>query len=129
MITNADCTVFNKVYDSQTRQDTWKATQLRGVFWENCKAANTIKSGMKEADSAMIFIPFSIPGYQAPKEFQMNASGWTLQPEHWIVRGLVEFDGPITKLPDHFDDVIVITSVDRVDYGSISMQHWEVSGK
>lgn len=130
MYTNADCTVFNRMYDPVTRQDHWKATQIRSVFWEDCKAANTIKSGMENSDSAMVFIPFSVSaGYQKPKEFEKTPSGWTLRPEDYIVKGLVDYDGSVTKLLDHFDDVIVITSVDTMDYGSPDMQHWEVSGK
>lgn len=128
MYTNADCTVFNRLYDPATRQDTWKATQLQGVFWENRKAANVIKSGMKEADSVLIFIPFSMTGYQPPKEFKRDPVGWTLRPEDWIVKGHVEYEGPITGLADRFDNVVAITSVDTMDYGSPDMQHWEVSG-
>lgn len=128
MYTNADCTVFNRVYDPKTRTDRWQVTQIHGVFWENRKSSNVIASGMKEADSVLIFIPFSVPDYRKPKEFEADSSGWTLRPEDYVVKGLVEYTGPILELTKRFDDVIMITSVDTMDYGSPDMQHWEVSG-
>lgn len=134
MITNGDCTVFNRVYDKATRMDTWVATHLRGVFWEDCKAANVVKSGMRDADSVRIFIPFFVDAegkiFEKSMGFQKNPKNhFTLRAEDKIVRGIVTYDGSITKLQDEFDDVMTITSVDTFDYGSDGMQHWEVSGK
>lgn len=132
MYSNADCTVFNRIYDHETREDRWQYTHLKEVFWENRKGANTAKSGMREADSVIIYIPLTVKSenqYRPPKEFKQNPDGgFTLRPEDKIVKGLVKYNGPIAKLPDTFDNVVTITSVDTMDYGSRDMQHWEVGG-
>lgn len=128
---NGCCTVFNRVYDKTSRLDKWVGTQINDVFWGDCKAANIIKAGLENADSAMIYIPFDCQKqYKKAKAFEESPEGYfTLRPGDLIVKGLVDFEGTDTQIKAKFDDVVTITSVDTMDYGSPDMQHWEVGAK
>lgn len=130
MYVNANCTVYNRLYDPITRLDTWKRHQILGVFWSNRKGANTIKSGMSACDSVQVFIPLSVSGYVDPKSYTGAEGTWTLQPGDKIVRELIDEDfTKITELEKSYRDVHDITTIDKKDYGSMPMQHWEVGGK
>lgn len=119
MYTNADCTIYHRIYNREKRTESYRRRVIQGVFWEDRKGANVIKSGMEKADKATIFIPFSVGGFD-------------LKVGDRIVRGTadLEIDGSkISVLEDTYEDVLVVTSVDRMDYGSPDLQHWEVGGR
>lgn len=134
MRTNTGATIYNKYIDPTTRSEKWQRAQLVAVMWENRKAANVIKSGLLAADQAAIYIPFSLgANYLDPVAWQalVTKTGmWTLQVGDVIVKGLVsdEITGAftITSLKAKYDDVLKITSVDTMDMGSASMQHWQL---
>jgi hypothetical protein len=140
MITNADLTLYNKYIEE--RKERFQRVQLLGVMWENRKARNVLASGGNiAADQAAIYIPMSIPGYLAPKEWQagQDESGdedlvtWTLQTGDFVVRGLVDDEldddfGP-SALKAKYDDVLVISSVDTMKAGGEAMHHWQVGAK
>ena len=66
MRTNCNITLYNKVSG-----ETYQRTELHGVFWENRKAVNVIKSGLTAVDQASIYIPFNVKsGYMNPKSWQ-----------------------------------------------------------
>jgi len=117
MRTNADCTIYIKSVNPTTRTEEWTSVQVRGVMWENRKAANVIQSGMLEADQATIYIP-------------LERGPLNLQPGFVIVKGLV-YDAihsgfTMADLKRKHPDVLTIRSVDRMDYGSAQMQHWQI---
>lgn len=119
MYTNADCTIYHRIYDNASRQERYQRQVLNGVFWEDRKGANVIRSGMEKANQATIYIPFSVGSF-------------VLKPGDRIVRGIVnmEIDGSkISALEEAYTDVLTVTSIDRMDYGSQGMQHWEVGGR
>lgn len=143
MKTNADMTIYNRCVTSGV--ETYQRTQIKGVFWENRKAANVLRAGSLAADSASIYISLTKGGdYLPPKAWQKlanKAGKWTLQIGDYIVRGLVTDEiheariGPIppaesafqiTDLKAAHDDVLEIKSVDLVDYGSPNMHHWQI---
>lgn len=138
MRTNADLTVYNKYIDPVTRSEKYQRSQVREVAWENRKAANVRSSGgQMEADQARVFIPFARgANYVKPNAWQAlvtKTGKWTLQVGDVIVKGLVsdEIAGAftITSLKAKYDDVLVVSSVDTMDMGSLSMQHWNVGLK
>jgi hypothetical protein len=130
MRTNTAATIYNKYVTS--RIEYYQRTGILAVEWENRKAANVIKSGLLGADSVVIYIPFSVGAYYLkPIAWQAAKTGkWTLQVGDVIVKGLVtdEITGgfTMTDLKAKYDDVVVISSVDTMDYGSLSMRHWQV---
>jgi hypothetical protein len=138
MKTNADMTIYNKYIDPSTRTEKYQRTQIKCVMWENRKAANTLRSGGQIAtDQARVFIPKANgANYVKPKAWQAlvtKTGKWTLQEGDVIVKGLITTDitgsTTITSLKSANDDVLVITSVDTMDMGSLAMQHWQVGAK
>ena len=138
MRTNADLTVYNKYVDSVTRTEKYQRTQIKSVAWENRKASNTIATGGNiSADQARVFIPFQRGvNYVKAKAWQAlsaKTSRWTLQEGDVIVKGLVSDEigtsFTVTALKAKYDDVLVISSVDTMDSGSPSTQHWQVGAK
>lgn len=134
MRTNSDITIYNKYVDSG--EEMYQRTVVKDTEWENRAAANKLASGGSiKADTASIYIPFARNhGYLAPKAWQDDRSGnWTLKTGDFIVKGEVDDEissvFTISDLKSDYDDVVKITSVDTHDFGSLSMQHWEVNAK
>lgn len=133
MITNTPATLYNKVRGSETYQR-WG---LIAVHWENRKAANVLRSGLLEADSVMVMVPYAIGSkYLLPFAWQAlpdKTDRWTLQVGDYLVKGLVtdeiEAGFTISDLKAKYDDCVRITSVDTFDIGSPRMYHWEVGAK
>ena len=59
MYTPHDITLYN-VYEDDNGDVQIGITVLRGVMLQNSKADNVNKSGLQNADSATLFIPFSV---------------------------------------------------------------------
>jgi hypothetical protein len=147
MRTNCDITIYNKYTDPSTRADLFQRTVILKVAWENRKGRNVIASGGNIAvDQARIFIPLSRGGtnYIDPAGWQALATKtnrWTLQNGDIIVKGNVAdtihpavASPPVTAftvsdLKAKYSDVLVISSVDTMDYGSLNMQHWQVGAQ
>ena len=118
-------------------------TVLRGVMLQASKKTNVSKSGLVDADSVTLFIPFSVDAggktFLKPKEYAAteDKSGvWTLKAggessaaECYFIKGEVNANGmSYAQALVAFDDVYRVTSVDIRDFGSASMQHWQVGG-
>lgn len=132
MRTNTGCTIYNLYIVSGA--ECYQRTQLSAVAWQNRKAANVIASGLLAADSATVYIPLALGvSYLKPLTWQalsVKTGYWTLAVGDVIVKGLVtdEITGgfTMTDLKAKYDDVVTIHSVDTMDAGSLSMQHWQV---
>jgi len=128
---NSNITIYNKYFNKADRSDSYKKTILYGVFWEETKGSNVLKSGLMSADSIKVFIPHNPhkASYQEPKAFTGNQSGWTLQREDIIVKGIIadEFVS-VADLQKRFDNVHMITNIDNLDFGSPNMRHFKVGG-
>lgn len=117
MYTNADMTLYSKKYDATARKDTWERHEINRVFWDSSEGANIIKSGMSTASSVTVFIPLA----------NINIEPKT---GDYIVKGIVLDEvTKITDLTKKYSDAYAITSVDLKDFGSKSMQHYEIYGK
>lgn len=134
MQTNSNLTIYNKSVDPLARGEVWTRHQVTNVAWENCKAANVIRSGLLDADKVTVYIPAARGvDYLSPLAWQtlFNKNGkWTLQIGDVIVRGLVEDEiNPgftISDLKRKYDDVLTIRSVDSMDLGSLALRHWQI---
>ena len=117
MYTNADMTLYSKEYDATTRKDNWMRYEIRQVFWDAAQGANILKSGMSTANSVTVFVP-------------LGNIGVTPKTGDYIVKGIIEEEFiKITDLTKKYSDAHVITSVDLKDFGSKSMQHYEIGGR
>ena len=57
MTTNADCTIYHKIYNPATRLDEWEPSQYQGVNWYGKQAVSVGDSGLSTADSYIVRIP------------------------------------------------------------------------
>ena len=143
-------TIYNVTQEQdQDFKDTQKRyiTVIRGVMLQASKAANVRASGLEGADAVNLYIPFSTPAvdgvtgaqkrYVGPQEFwrASNKSGlWTLSTDGnggttFFVKGeVVEPEKTEQTIEMLYDDVYKVTKVDMKDFGSASMQHFEVGG-
>lgn len=135
MIPNCDITIYNKTLVN--RAEVFYRSVVRNVGWQATKAVSGTKAGPLQSNIAEIFIPFGgNTEYLAPKAWQAltdKSSNWTLQEGDVVVKGAVTdtISGAftITDLRAKYDDVVTITSVDAMDFGSPTVQHWEVGAK
>ena len=117
MKTNTTATLYKK--SIVNRAEVWTSETIISCHWEARKAANVMGSGLLEADSVSVFIPFS-------------AGRYTIHNGDVLVKGIVtDVISPsftMTDLRAKYDDVIEVHSVDVKDYGSYPLRHVQVSG-
>lgn len=109
MRTNTSATIFSKNDEIYTK------IVIDKVFWEDRKAVN-INRGLDNINSVMVYIPLG---------------DYNFKVGDIIVKGTVS-EQTITRkktLDENYSNVYTITGIDLKDYGSKSMQHYEVSGK
>ena len=116
-------------------------TVLHGVMLQASKRTNVNRSGLADADAVTLFIPFSVDAggktFVKPKEYALLADkseAWTLKAggdsspaDCFFIKGEAEGMSYADALTA-YDDVYRVTSVDIRDFGSASMQHWQVGG-
>ncbi len=117
MRTNADLTLYSKSVDPATRSEVWMRKLVIGVFWEERKAANVIKSGLLEADSVSVYIPMA-RGPLAIKAGDVLVKG--------LVADEISAAFTITQLKAKYPHVVTVRSVDEMSSGSMALRHWEV---
>lgn len=127
---------------------TYNATVLDKVFLDTTKATSSGKNGMTDMDTASLFIPFSTVGkdisgsvkaYVPPKAYDMledKSGSWTLKDsgdlsavECFFIKGIVEEPGSYEDMKSAHDYVYAVTRVLLRDFGSLSMQHFEVGAR
>lgn len=106
MITNADITILNRVYDPEERLDKWKATFIENVSFYSDTKVNLDSNGLTTADVYKIRIP-DYNGYVPAGEYIGEEGTWTLQIDDYIVKGKLDKD--VTR-PAELDDKIRIKS-------------------
>lgn len=124
----------------------YNATVLKGVLFDATKAANVNKSGLVNADSVMVYIPFAVDTgvktYLPPVAYGESAEKvkhWTLRTGagDFFVKGEIIDPGESRDGTPHdyeymrtyYDDVYLVSTVDRKDFGSPDMRLWEVGGR
>lgn len=113
MRTNTDLTLYKKSVVAGA--EVWTRSVIENVHWENCKAANVIKSGLLEADSVVVYIP------------DITVS---IKPGDVITKGtvtkVISETYTMTNLKTDYPNTFTVKSVDVKDFGSVSMQHIQV---
>lgn len=126
---NKDITVINKYID-ENRKPQYKVSYVRG-FWSSNDGISINGTQLTKSDglSARILIYDSRNAkYQTPKDFEKEQKTWTLKPDDYLVKGIVENFTTITKVLDDYQEVIKITNIATKDYGSEDMQHFAITG-
>lgn len=119
-------------------------TVLEGVLLIASKAANVRATGLEGADAVNLHIPFSVKAvdgvtgkekrYVDPIEgwkTEEDKSGiWTISIGTVFIKGrVVEPDASQTVLALGYDDVYQVTKIDKIDFGSPDMWHFEIGGE
>lgn len=139
MVTNAELTIYNKVYDRDAGTNRYYRTVIKGVNWQDTTAVQPTDKGIVSADVAEIYIPFAVETekqFRKPKNFVQEtekAGIFTIEAGDLVVRGIVEEDLTSAKdeerLKSAYDDVRTIAAVETNDNGSPEMQHWKVTAE
>jgi hypothetical protein len=150
MRSNCSLTIYNKYIVAATRSEAYQRTVIPACAWENRKASNVrATGGQLAADQARIFILKSLgEDYLGPAAWQAlstKTGKWTLQKGDIVAKGTVTdeltdaVEDPqthvvtpaftVSSLKAKYDDVLVITSVDTMDEGSLSLQHWQIGAQ
>ena len=122
-----DITIVNKWFNKVTKQNEYKLHHLKG-FWSSNERINISDTQLIKNDSLIVRILMSEVGYVSPKEFQNNGNGWTLQNDDYLVKGIIDNVSTIAKLKEDYE-CMKITNISVKDYGSLEMQHYEISGE
>ena len=117
-------------------------TVLRGVFYDSSKAVNVRESGLTNADSVNLIIPFSVEAvdgvtgkkqtYLPQKEYETamdKEKHWTIRTgdDCFFVKGKIVRPGlSFQEINASFDNVHQVNVVDPKDFGDL--KNWEVGG-
>ena len=149
MYTPHTVTLYNVTENPDTLEVGYNITILRGVFLSRSHARNIEKTGLRDADSARLYIPFSVTAvdgitgrrktYVRPKAYREltdTTEYWTLEAggassgvDCFFIKGEVVTQAGYRYIRENTDDVYDITTVDTKDFGSEDMQHWQVGGR
>lgn len=104
---NGNCTVWHK-------QGNGYESHIYPCWWQDTEAQNISKTGKTDVDTAMIHLPLSA---------EVGKSDY-------IAKGSIDFavSGSVTELLKAVKPLKVIT-VSRKSYGSLSLQHAEVTAR
>lgn len=139
MVTNADLTIYNKVYDRDAGASRYYRTVLKGVNWQDTTAVQPTDKGVVSVDVTEIYIPFAVETekqFRKPKNFVQEPKKmefFTVEAGDLVVRGIVE--DKLTSAKDEermkntYDDVRTIAVVETNDNGSPEMQHWKATAE
>ncbi len=130
---NDTCTIYNKHIDG--KEEKWQRTILKGVFWDGVRGSNFRKTGLENADSVFILIPYKIKAdrqFLPPNEWlntEDKTQYWTLHPGDTIIKGDIDYEVlKSSKELEQFGECYKITKVDNKVFGG-DMAHWEVGAK
>lgn len=124
---NQDLTVVNKWFNKNTKDYDYKTSHIKG-FWSSNDGISISNTEIVKNDGFKALILMSEKGYISPNEFQNNNSGWTLQNDDYLIKGIVDNITIIADVKDNYE-CMKITNIAIKDYGSIDMHHFEVKGE
>ena len=126
MFTNADATLY--LYRKDEKNVSYLRQPIEEVYWEDVRQSTFLKTGQRDAASALLVIPF-----ESLTDPLMLTQGKDL-----VVKGIVEdeIDGStpealskaMATLKEKYH-YLTVTTVDEYLYGSESVQHYELSCK
>ena len=132
MITNADITIYNREYATESRTDIWHRTVIRNVWFHTENKVQQTDSGLKSNDICKIRIPKNSPEkeYLDPEGYAAASNKkkyWTIQEDDIVVKGECPYG--ITKpadLKQLHKRYFKITSWSDNRFGG--SPHWRVGG-
>ncbi len=141
MITNADITIYNKRYMSESRSEKFAPTPIRDVSFYSRKGTVSGSQEMKGGDTYTVRIPADADtfGKQYVDYLMYENMGddvynsyWTIQPGSIIVKGLhdgKELLSEVELRKRHMEVMFVTNFTDNRDRCSDAMKHWRIGGE
>lgn len=137
MTTNADITVYNATIDRDDGVSSYRATHITGVNWQQELKVTVGDKGLNSANIINIYIPFNSSTdnktYVKPSEYDRQTDKdqiFTFKSGDIIVKGVCNDEiKNLNSFRQSHDDVVTVISVDTLDNGSSSLQHWKVGAK
>lgn len=135
---NKTVTLFNRLFNAETEEETYYPTLLEGVDLVETKGANVSKSGMDSADAAKLFVCIDDVNktYMEPKAWdaltedeKKNYITFHSTEDFFVKGDQTAADLPETDvyewMRNNFDDVYKVTNIDK--YEDI-LPHFEIGG-
>ncbi len=129
MYTNADITIYSYGKDGTiTRYPITGKNGKNGTLWDEVKHSNILKSGLASADTIKIMIPAA----NIPEGLIFNLA------KDMVVKGIIDFEfdnasdatrAASLKALKASNTVYGINAADAKLYGSLAMQHYQISCK
>lgn len=117
MITESSITLYSKGFDKTTRTDKWFRVQIKDVHWEGNKGINVEKTGLENADSVKVFIPFSS---------LTEIKDLYIQPGDYIVKGLIDDEiSSTSELEKKYKTAVKVKYADVRD-DAINKELWHI---
>ena len=123
---NQDLTIVNKWYNNLSKRNEYKVSHVNGFYSSN-NGISINGTDLVKSDGFIARILMSEEGYQTNKDYQLNPKGWTLKNDDYIIKGIVNEVKSISEMKDSYE-CMKITKIAIKDYGSVDMQHYEISG-
>ncbi len=123
---NQDLTIVNKWYNNLSKRSEYKVSHVKGFYSSN-NGISINGTDLVKSDGFIARILMSEEGYQTNKDYQLNPKGWTLKNDDYIIKGIVNEVKSISEMKDSYE-CMKITKIAIKDYGSVDMQHYEISG-
>ena len=142
MYTPHTVTIINTYTDEMLKNKN-NLTVLEGVFYDASKGSNVRMSGLENADSVVVYVPVTVNAYDPitnnkkyylnPKDFEEvedkeNYFTFDVGETCFFAKGIVTDERASFKQINDRYNAHRITKIDLKDFGSSSMQHWEVGG-
>ena len=132
MTTNADITVYNRLYDPLVKLYRYRRTVIKGVWWHSDNRAAIQAGGVQAADLYKVRIPahadFGGAEYVPPWAYTGADDTWTLQADDYICRGAMdtEIEKPADLLKQSGRQVFKVTGWADNRFGGLP--HWRIEG-
>lgn len=126
MYTNADVTLY--LYSKKDKVEKYTRTPIEDVYWEDVKQSTFLKTGQRDAVSALLIIPLE----------SLDGPIKLTQGKDLVVMGIVadEIDSSSQEALSKSlaalkasRGFLTVTTVDARLYGSEAVQHYELSCK
>jgi hypothetical protein len=103
-------------------------TVISEVMWQAQKVANTAKSGLVDSDKAIVWVPFVTQnGTDRSSSLNFKAGDY-LVPES-AADVMIDSTFTPTSLLAKYPNAVQVRTVDRKNYGPLSMHHVQLGGK
>ncbi|MGL4972628.1 MAG: hypothetical protein ACRC6H_05750 [Culicoidibacterales bacterium] len=126
-------TLFNRIFDQESRKYTYKRTYLKNVSWQAGHKVRVNKGQNTTSNETIaIYVPFiQAEVYCPPNKFAKltdKTGFFTVNVGDKLVKGLIEIEltEQNTKELAQFDDVLTISTIKVRDFGSVRLQHIEL---